>query len=174
MIFSEVLAAVDRELRSRSVPFAIAGGVALAVHGIQRTTLDLDLVTDGGCRFRVHEAMAALGYVPSRDLPGLCQYEHPNPRYGHVDFLFVPAATWLEMSRMLGRYEGWAGLAVDVVHPEHLIAMKAFAIHCDPGRKDRDLPDILRLRELPGVDPERADGYLARWGLKRELRSDDE
>jgi hypothetical protein len=103
MIFSEVLAAVDRELRSRSVPFAIAGGVALAVHGIQRTTLDLDLVTDGGCRFRVHEAMAALGYVPSRDLP-----------------------------------------------------------------------DILRLRELPGVDPERADGYLARWGLKRELRSDDE
>jgi hypothetical protein len=47
--------------------------------------------------------------------------------------------------------------------------MKLFAIRNDPGRAERELPDLRFLMELPDVSTDEADRYLTRYGLE-ELR----
>ena len=39
----EALRAVSQRLQDKSVPYAVAGGMALVVHGYDRTTADVDL-----------------------------------------------------------------------------------------------------------------------------------
>jgi hypothetical protein len=55
---------IARKLEDLSIPFAIAGGMALDAHGFRRLTVDVDiLVTRGGLQ-RIHERLEGLGYLP--------------------------------------------------------------------------------------------------------------
>ncbi len=55
---------IARKLEDLSIPFAIAGGMALDAHGFRRLTVDVDiLVTRGGLQ-RIHEHLEGLGYLP--------------------------------------------------------------------------------------------------------------
>ncbi|HUT78097.1 MAG TPA: hypothetical protein VM285_10445, partial [Polyangia bacterium] len=60
-----------RALTSRGVRFVVAGGVAVVLHGIERTTMDLDIALDlspeNVRRFR--EAADALGLRPLVPVP---------------------------------------------------------------------------------------------------------
>ena len=57
---------VFQELQDRGVRYAVAGGVALALHGVLRFTADLDLFVDlsRDNMERFLRAMERLGYVP--------------------------------------------------------------------------------------------------------------
>jgi hypothetical protein len=60
----EALRAISGKLEELSIPYAIAGGMALNAHGFRRGTVDVDiLVSPDGLR-RVHEKLEGLGYVP--------------------------------------------------------------------------------------------------------------
>jgi hypothetical protein len=57
---------VFRKLGERNVKYAVAGGVALVLHGVVRFTADLDLIVDLGQENleRFVQAMKELGYKP--------------------------------------------------------------------------------------------------------------
>jgi hypothetical protein len=58
----ETLRAVSARLQQHGVSYAIAGGLALVVHGYDRTTVDVDvLVTPEGLE-TIHGALVGLGY----------------------------------------------------------------------------------------------------------------
>jgi hypothetical protein len=52
-----------------------------------------------------------------------------------------------------------------VPRPEHLAAMKVFAMKNDPSRTFRELEDIRFLLTLDGVDREMVRGYFEKHGL---------
>jgi hypothetical protein len=54
---------IGSHLEALGVPYAVAGGMALVVHGYDRTTVDVDiLITEAGLR-RAHERLQGLGYT---------------------------------------------------------------------------------------------------------------
>ena len=60
----KTLRKIARRLDELGVPYAVAGGMALFLHGFRRFTEDVDiLVTRDGLRL-IHERLEGLGYVP--------------------------------------------------------------------------------------------------------------
>lgn len=55
-------------------------------------------------------------------------------------------------------------LFIPVVRPEHLIALKVFAMKNDPKRSFREMADIQHLLELPGIDKDEVRGYFEKFG----------
>ena len=61
----ETLRAIAVTLQQHGVPYAVAGGMALVVHGYDRTTVDVDvLVTPEGLE-TIHKILVGLGYRPA-------------------------------------------------------------------------------------------------------------
>lgn len=60
----QTLKAITEKLDSLGIPYAVAGGLALAGHGYYRTTDDVDLLTTHEGLKRVHAECSGLGYVP--------------------------------------------------------------------------------------------------------------
>jgi hypothetical protein len=51
-------------LSGLSIPYAVAGGMALVAHGYDRTTVDVDVLVDSQGLAAAHAALEGLGYVP--------------------------------------------------------------------------------------------------------------
>jgi len=145
-LFEETTALLA-ELERRGVPYAVAGALALAIHGVPRATTDIDLLV----RREALEAALAVASVrgfgvqalPMRFSDGLEVQRTTKIEADEMltlDFLLVNAnlePVWAGRERVLtGGGDVW------VVSRAGLIEMKAWA-----GR-EQDLADIRRLREL--------------------------
>ena len=63
-VVTDTLRRIAKRLHELGIPYAVAGGMALAAHGHVRSTVDVDiLVTPEGLQ-RVHQELEGLGYVP--------------------------------------------------------------------------------------------------------------
>ncbi len=145
-LFDETRALIAA-LEQESVPYALCGGVALAIHGVVRATVDVDLLVREEDLDRARAAAGSCGF----DVPAL-PLEFANGIRIHrltklvdadslcVDFLIVaPLLETVFEDRM--KIETESG-PLSVVSRESLIAMKSLA-----GR-EQDLADIRRLREV--------------------------
>jgi nucleotidyltransferase AbiEii toxin of type IV toxin-antitoxin system len=145
--FFEELKAVVAALESRSIDYAICGGVALAIHGAPRATQDIDLMLRPEDIDRLREAARACGFAfesfPMEFASGLTIQRFTKLVDGQplmLDVLFVSApleTVWA--ARQLAEFEG--GL-LRVVSREGLISLKLTA-----GRP-QDIADVKRLEEI--------------------------
>ncbi len=60
----ETLRALARRLDELSIPYAVAGGMALVAHGYLRTTVDVDVVVTSAGLATIHQMLEGRGYVP--------------------------------------------------------------------------------------------------------------
>jgi len=143
---------VTRALDVAGVPYALCGGLAVAVHGHVRATKDIDILVLSADRDRALAAVAQLGFdVPAAPMTfgAGTSAERTIQRVTRltgaealtIDFLLVGPAyeqAWAERES----YE-WAGSPLRVVSRAGLVAMKRLA-----GRA-QDLADIERLEGGP-------------------------
>jgi len=153
-------------LRDGGVRFIVVGGTAVILHGVPRTTADLDLVVDlepANLRLLV-SAMTRLGYRPRAPVDpesladerqrkiwveekGMRAFTFMLP--GHplsdIDILIDTPITFAELSSRAERIDA-GGLMLRIASIADLIEMKLVA-----GR-DQDLADVDALRRLLG-DP---------------------
>jgi hypothetical protein len=145
-LFEETVALLG-ELEHRGLPYAVAGAVALAIHGAPRATTDIDLLVRPPDLDGVLAVARARGFVieafPMRFADGLeirRVVRTEGPEMLTLDLLLVDRnlePAWASRQRVgTERGEFW------VVSRDGLIQMKAWA-----GR-EQDLADIRRLREL--------------------------
>jgi hypothetical protein len=134
------LAELSRALTDAGVPFAVAGGHAVAIHGTPRATKDIDILTRAESRTAADRVMRSLGYRLEQEHGGFALYVRPllpdlPELVERVDLLFS--------SRPLGRRaideaakqpEQWRGTPVPVVPVGVLIVMKLMALVDDPDR----------------------------------------
>lgn len=135
-------------LEAAEAPYALAGGLALAVHGIVRATLDIDLLVPGEALDRVTEVASGLGFKSATELRFTSGLEIRRlVKVLDEDTLVLDllcaetadAEAFLARKRSrLGAQEFW------VVSREGLRRLKLAA-----GR-DQDLADLRRLEELDG------------------------
>jgi len=162
--FVGVLDRVDAFLTERGWCFAVAGGVALAVYGNPRLTLDLDVVTEAAAQDALVTWMEGAGYVTLYRSSGFSNHRHANVDRGRVDFIYVDEATAAKLFDGVKTVPGPAGRPVPVPRKEHLIAMKVQAMKNDPTRTLQEMADIGYLLNLAGTDHAEAREYFVKAG----------
>jgi hypothetical protein len=168
--FARVLHQVSRALAEREIPFALAGGVAVAAHGVTRGTQDLDVVVPMSRADEAVAALSALGFETLRRSLGFSSHLRPA-HLERVDLLFVEGATSEALFARAGTQTLFDVEAVPVVHPEHLVAMKLFALKQNPTRLGIDLEDVRALMLKGLVDANTVVHYLERYGLVEFTRA---
>lgn len=61
------LKAVVGVFDERGIPYALCGGLAMAVHAVPRATIDIDVLIEESSLFSVREGVAPLGFVIEAD-----------------------------------------------------------------------------------------------------------
>jgi hypothetical protein len=165
MDFVGVLDRVDGFLTGHGWRFALVGGVALAVYGNPRLTLDLDIVTEAEAQEALVAWMEAAGYATLYRSSGFSNHQHASPDRGRVDFIYVRDETARKLFAGVEVVPGPAGKAVSVPRKEHLIAMKVQAMKNDPTRTLQDMSDVGYLLKLDGTNRDEAREYFVKAGL---------
>jgi hypothetical protein len=135
-------------LRRENLPYALCGGLALAVYGITRATEDIDLIIEESSLPRIRELAASLGFrfdprpmVFKEDAVRIYRmYKTEGEDFLVLDLLLVTESTkaaW-EGRRQVQTQFG----TVWVVSPPGLIHLKTFR------GSAQDQEDIRKLKEL--------------------------
>ncbi len=143
--FKSVIAA----LNDRGIAYAVCGGLAMAVHGLPRATIDMDLLIRVESLDEVLAVARELGYtLPAKPMTfaggdvEIHRRSKPDPDGGDVvmiDLLLVTPAVdqvWKQREEVV-----WQEGRLSVVSREGLIALKTLR------SSSQDLADIERLKE---------------------------
>lgn len=160
---------IFRELTNRKIRYAVAGGVALVLHGVVRFTADLDLIVDleRANLSRFIQAMKDLGYQPRNPVKAeellekknreqwkrdkgmeVFSFVHPGQPMSLVDVFIEEKIPFQEVAGELLRVSA-KDVAIPVVSLRHLKKLKSAA-----GRP-QDLADIEALEALEKGEEER-------------------
>lgn len=143
----EELGAIVAALDERRIEYALCGGLAMAVHGFVRATVDIDLLVPPEGAEAVEEAVALLGYVvkarPMEFSDGavrihrVSKIDRTDGDTMILDLLLVTPSTedvWAARQHLT-----WQGRPITVVAREGLAKLKRFR------GSTQDLADIERL-----------------------------
>jgi len=165
MDFVGALDRVDGFLTARGWRFALAGGVALAVYGNPRLTLDLEIVTEGDAQEALVPWLESAGYATLYRSTGFSNHRHASREWGRVDFIYIRDETASKLFAGVEVVPGPGGRPVPVPRKEHLIAMKVQAMKNDPTRTLQEMADVAFLLRLDGTDLQEAREYFVKAGL---------
>ncbi len=169
MDFESVLRMLAGFFEETSVKWGVVGGLAMAVYGAGRTTLDVDIVVDGDAQTMLVDFLEARGYETLHRSTGYSNHLHHDPLMGRVDVVYVGRD---EPRSLPGPRSNLDRPGPDPgARPEHVAAMKAFAIKND---RRRTCEDIRALLDAPGVDRAEINSYMVRYGLEALLERLDE
>ena len=143
----EELGAIVAALNERRLEYALCGGLAMAVHGFVRATVDIDLFVPDDQVGAIEDAVGNLGYLikarPMTFSDGavairrVSKVDRADGDTMILDLLLVTAATapiWAGREQLT-----WNGQPITVVSREGLIALKRYR------SSSQDLADIERL-----------------------------
>jgi hypothetical protein len=151
MDITDELRRLVSELNDRGVDYALCGGMAMAVHGIARTTIDIDLLIPAESLAAVFSIAASFDYnVRGMDMSlgdGAVEIRRVS-KIDPVDGELLSLDLLLVTPQVLGSWQtriaaDWEGLKLWVVSRQGLVDLKELR------RSDLDLVDI---KALKGVD----------------------
>jgi hypothetical protein len=169
MDFSRVLRMLSAFFGDIGAEWGVIGGLAMAVHGSSRTTLDVDIVVDADVQDKLITFLQSQGFETLHRSTGYSNHLHVDPDLGRIDVVYVSSDTSRQIIKNMNDHPGPGGMKISVPRPEHLAAMKAYSIKNDPERTLRELADIRVLLDAPGVDREEINSYFVRYGLEELL-----
>ena len=150
MDIADELRRLVSELNERGVDYALCGGMALAVHGIARTTIDIDLLIPAESLSTVFSIAASLNYnVRGMDMSfadGAVEIRRVS-KIDPADGELLSLDLLLVTPQVLGSWQtriavDWEGLKLWVVSRQGLVDLKELR------RSDMDLIDIKALKEM--------------------------
>lgn len=136
----------------------------MTAYGYLRATQDVDFLVRSVHQEKIIAHLESLGYETVYRSAGYSNHLHPLANLGRIDFIYVEGETAdiiLSESRSLLLLDD---ISIPVVRPEHLIALKVFAMKNDPERSYREMADLQFLLNLSGLDMEEIRGYFERYG----------
>ena len=148
MDIADELRRLVSELNERGVDYALCGGMALVVHGITRTTIDIDLLIPAESLSTVFSIAASLNYnVRGMDMSfadGAVEIRRVS-KIDPADGELLSLDLLLVTPQVLGSWQtriaaDWEGLKLWVVSKQGLVDLKELR------RSDMDLIDIKALK----------------------------
>lgn len=145
MDFAQVLARLSHRLDAAQVRYALIGGFAMALRGVQRATMDLDFILMLEDLETAHRILHELGYQREFHSENVSHYLNPDESWGRIDILHAFRGPSLGMLRRAERMPVGSHVNLPVVAIEDLIGLKVQAIANDPARAIADWHDIALL-----------------------------
>lgn len=147
MNFEKVIRRLVDELEKGGVSYALIGGFAMALRGVQRGTVDLDFILMLDHLSTADGVLTGCGYVRVFRSENVSHYESTDRDWGRIDILHAFRGPSLGMLERAEFVEVVDGVRVKVVQVEDLIGLKIQALVNNPSRADRDWMDIKMLLE---------------------------
>lgn len=174
MDFLRVLRPVCGSLDNANVRYALIGGFAMAMRGVQRATVDLDFILMLEDLDRADCILHSVGYERAFHSENVSHYVADDLALGRIDLLHAFRGPSLSMLVRAERLEVMDDLTLPVVQVEDIIGLKIQAIVNDPRREAGDWSDIRLLIETAAqtdraLDWELIADYLELFELRCEL-----
>lgn len=174
MNFADVIVALSRRLDAEHVGYALIGGFAMGLRGVQRATMDLDFLLMLDDLAKADRILTELGYRREFHSENVSHYCNPDDAWGRIDLLHAFRGPSLGMLRRAERLPVAAGATLPVATVEDIIGLKIQAIANDPARAFGDWHDIgllliaAREQRRP-VDWQLLDDYLRLFHFEAKL-----
>ncbi len=174
MDFAQVIAALSSRLDAARVRYALIGGFAMALRGVQRATMDLDFILMLDDLKVAHDILIKLGYRREFHSENVSHYLNPDEVWGRIDILHAFRGPSLGMLRRAERLPVGADLTLPVVTIEDVIGLKIQALANDSTRALADWHDIGLLLSAAGerglaLDWELMEDYLRLFHFEDKL-----
>lgn len=162
----QTLELANKILTDAQIDFALIGGFALGAHGINRATMDIDMLVDGTHQAQVKQLFLDKKFVIRHETNELLQLGGP----GLIDIIFAHRPLSMEMLRESKSGPNFQG--VSVVSREGIIGLKIQAFKNDPRRTLQDKADIQMLLRQNGINLKKVKAYadlFSAWSEIEEL-----
>ncbi len=174
MDFTSTLPRITTAFDKQRLRYALIGGLAMALRGVQRTTLDADFILLATDLDTSDAILRSMGYRREFHSENVSHYIADNTSLGRIDLLHAFRPATLAMLDRADRLPFTDDCTIPVVHIEDLIGLKVQAACNDPSRKLGDWNDIHRLVQHAGrtgknLDWELIGDYLTLFDLSDEL-----
>lgn len=150
MDFLSVIETVIQKLDAAGARYALIGGFAMALRGVQRATLDLDFILMLEDREKADRIFKQSGYTLAFQNENVSHYLSERPELGRIDLIHAFRRHSLSMLERAERLPLTSSLSLPVVPVEDLIGLKVQAARNDPAREQSDWLDIRLLAEAAG------------------------
>lgn len=154
------LSRLGRRFDEAGVRFALIGGFAMALRGVQRATFDLDFLLTLSDLDAADAILREEGCARVFRSENVSHYQHPAPGGLRVDVLHAFRAPSLGMLGRADRLELAPGCALPVLRIEDIVGLKIQALVNNPARALGDWNDIHRLIRHAGEQ-----ALPLEWGL---------
>lgn len=174
MNFTETLPKIIEAFDAHGMRYALIGGLAMALRGVQRATLDADFILLSEEIELCDTILGNLGYRREFHSENVSHYISRDTSLGRIDFLHAFRPATLGMLNRAELIPLIKDCKIPVVHTEDLIGLKIQASINDPDRKMGDWNDIYRLidhsaRSGKELDWELMSDYLQIFDLGHKL-----
>lgn len=147
MNFEVVIRRVVGALEDARVHYALIGGFAMALRGVQRATIDLDFILMLEDLEKADGILAACGYERVFRSENVSHYVSSNREWGRIDILHAFRGPTLGMLKRAEVLRVLADCSIRVVHIEDIIGLKVQAAVNAPERATKDWADIRMMLE---------------------------
>lgn len=160
---------------AEKVRYALIGGFAMALRGVQRATVDLDFIVMLDDLEKADSILLKNGYKRAFQNENVSHYLSKQKDWGRIDILHAFRGPTLSMLDRSDRIEIERDLSLPVVQLEDIMGLKIQAAVNDPHRATRDWSDIRILIENRAetgetVDWELLEDYLDLFQLNNKLK----
>jgi len=142
MNFAAVIATLSQRLDDERIRYALIGGFAMALRGVQRATMDLDFILMLDDLPLADRLLLDLGYRREFRSDNVSHYLNPDDAWGRIDILHAFRGPSLGMLRRADRLPVGPDLTLPVAKIEDIIGLKIQAMANDPARALTDWNDI--------------------------------
>ena len=165
MNFRKVLKILLDFFNSNNVRFAVIGAFGLSAYGLSRMTQDMDFVMEKASQSTILSYLESLGYKTLYVSTGYSNHLHTEQDMGRLDFVYVDGETAETIFSNAENKLFDVDIILPVPKPEHIAAMKIFAMKNDASREYQEMADLQFLLSLPDVDRDKIKGYFEHYGL---------
>lgn len=174
MDFERVIRRVVGGMEAEGVHYALIGGFAMALRGLQRSTMDLDFILMMEDLAKADRILRECSYERVFHSENVSHYVSAERDWGRIDILHAFRGPTLGMLKRAERLPVLEDLRIKVVHIEDIAGLKVQALVNDPGRATRDWADIRMMMEAAGEQNRPVDwgllgDYLALFQLESKL-----
>lgn len=145
--------------------YAVIGAFALYAYGYTRATRDVDFITRFEYQDKIVRYLESIGFETLNRSEGFSNHLHPIDSI-RIDLVYIEGETADIIFGATQKRSFFENHELPVVSPEHLVALKLFAVHNDPDRKHKELADIKEILRITEVDKGRIREYFRKYGLE--------
>lgn len=163
MDFIRVIKEAFGDFDKAGIRYALIGGFGMAMRGVQRATVDLDLILLLDDRDAADEVLQAHGYQCTYRTDNVSHYRASSSDRGRINILHAFRAPSVSMLKRTERLQVEPDVTAPVATAEDIIGLKLQAANNDPARWQQDWVDIRLLLEAAAYN-----GHTVDWELIAE------